>query len=73
MLEHVGDSQKQKDISMVLGMSGIITEKIDENLYRVLDTNNGNGYMGFVEVFTPRYFVFYTSQPSDIADSWVKT
>lgn len=72
MLEHVGDSQKQKDISMVLGMSGIITEKIDENLYRVLDTNNGNGYMGFVEVFTPRYFVFYTSQPSDIADSWVK-
>lgn len=72
MLEHVGDNQKQKNITTVLGMLGIRTEKIDENLYRVLDTNNGNGYMGFIEVFTPRYFVFYTTQLSNIADSWVK-
>ncbi|MBE0478316.1 hypothetical protein IBX65_04260 [Candidatus Aerophobetes bacterium] len=72
MLEHVGDTGMQKTITEVLGILEVETEQIDENLYRVLDTKENKEYMGFLEVFTPRYFVFYTLHLSDKADKWVK-
>jgi hypothetical protein len=71
MLEHVGDTGRQKEVTEIL--SNIVEiQKIDENLYRVLDTKENNEYMGFIEVLTPRYFVFNTLHPSDKADRWVK-
>lgn len=72
MLEHVGDTGEQKKVTEVLGVLGIETEQIDENIYRISDTRENGGYMGFLEVFTPRYFVFYTLYPSNEADRWVK-
>lgn len=72
MLEHVGDTGKQEKITEVLGVLRIKTEQIDENVYRVLDTKENGEYMGFLEVLTPRYFVFYTLHHSDKADRWIK-
>jgi hypothetical protein len=70
MLEHVGDTGRQQKVTELLAEFGIESQEIDENLYRILDKKEG--YMGFLEVLTPRYFVFYTLLPSDIADRWVK-
>jgi len=72
MLEHVGDNGKKKNIEQILSNFGIEAQKIDENLYKVLDKRKNEKYMGFIEVLTPRYFVFYTLHHSDIADKWVK-
>lgn len=72
MLEHVGDNGKQKEITQILSNFMIEVQKIDENLYRVLDNRENGEYMGFIEVLTPRYFVFYTLHHSDKADRWVK-
>ena len=72
MLEHVGETGKQKNVTEVLSVLGIESGQIDENLYRILDTRENGEYMGFLEVLTPRYFVFYTLHPSDKADRWVK-
>jgi len=72
MLEHVGDDKTQKDIAQILSNFGIEAQKIDENLYKVLDKRESGEYMGFIEVLTPRYFVFYTLHHSDKADKWVK-
>lgn len=72
ILEHVGDAGRQRTVTEVLSEIGIETQNIDENLYRVLDTKENREYMGFLEVLTPRYFVFYTLHYSDKADRWVK-
>lgn len=72
MLEHVGDTGEQKKVSEVLRVSGIETEQMDENLYRILDRRQNGEYMGFLEVLTPRYFVFYTLHPSEKTDRWVR-
>jgi hypothetical protein len=71
MLEHVGDTGRQKSITELLRELDIETKKIDENLYLTIDTRNSENYMGFFEVLTPRYFVFYTPHRSDITDKWV--
>jgi len=71
MLEHVGDSGNQKEITQILSNFLIETQRIDENLYKVLDKKQ-NEYMGFIEVLTPRYFVFYTLHHSDKVNKWVK-
>jgi hypothetical protein len=70
MLEHVGDTERQQKVTELLAEFGIESQEIDENLYRILDKKEG--YMGFLEVLTPRYFVFYTLHPSDKADRWIK-
>lgn len=72
MLEHVGDNGKQREITEILSNFMIEAHKIDENLYKVLDKKENGEYMGFIEVLTPRYFVFYTLHNSDKADRWVK-
>jgi hypothetical protein len=72
MLEHVGDTGTQKRVTEVLGKLEIVTEQIDENLYRVLDTKENKEYMGFLEVLNHRYFVFYSLHLSDKSDRWVK-
>jgi len=69
MLEHVGDTDRQKGITELLSSIGKETQKIDENMYRVLENKE---YMGFLEVLTPRYFVFYTLHHSEKADRWVR-
>ncbi|MEO0267820.1 MAG: hypothetical protein ABIM36_06775 [candidate division WOR-3 bacterium] len=72
MLEHIGDTEKQKKVTELLFGLGIECQEIDENLYRILDKGENGKYMGFLEVLTPRYFVFYTLHHSDKADRWVK-
>ncbi len=72
MLEHVGDTGRQRKVTEILSSIGAETQKIDENLYRVLDIKENREYMGFLEVLTPRYFVFYTLHHSDKADRWIK-
>ncbi len=72
MLEHTGDTGEQKKVTEILGGLRVKTEQIDENLYRILDTRENIEYMGFLEILTPRYFVFYTLYPSDKANRWVK-
>jgi hypothetical protein len=72
MLEHIGDTGRQRKVTDILAEFGIESQKIDENLYRILDKKIDEGYMGFLEVLTPRYFVFYTLHPSDKADRWIK-
>lgn len=72
MFEHVGSDNEQKDVTMVLNRLGVISEKIDDNLYRVSDIKEYKEYMGFLEILTPRYFVFYTIHYSDKTDRWVK-
>lgn len=72
MLEHIGDTGKQKKVTELLFRLGIECQEIDENLYRILDKRENGEYMGFLEVLTPRYFVFYTIHHSDKADRWVK-
>lgn len=71
MLEHVSDNGRQKKVTDLLSEFGIESKKIDDNLHCVLDKRNSE-YMGFFEVLTPRYFVFYTLHPSNVADKWVK-
>lgn len=44
MLEHVGDTGEQKKVTEVLGVLGIETEQIDENIYRISDTRENGGY-----------------------------
>ncbi len=72
MLEHVGDGGKQKKVTELLSGFAIECQEIDENLYRILDKRENEEYMGFLEVLTPRYFVFYTLHHSDKSDRWVK-
>ncbi len=72
MLEHVGDTGKQRKVIEILGNFKIEAQEIDENLYRILDPRENRGYMGFLEVLTPRYFVFYTLQLSKESDRWVR-
>ena len=72
MLEHVGDNGRQREVTELLGDLKIETQVIDENLYRVLDRENNGEYMGFLEVLTPRYFIFYTLHYSEKSDKWVK-
>jgi len=72
MLEHVGDNGRQREVTELLGDLKIETQEIDENLYRVLDRENNGEYMGFLEVLTPRYFIFYTLHYSEKSDKWVK-
>jgi len=69
MLEHVGDTDRQKGIAELFSSIGKETQKIDENMYRVLENKES---MGFLEVLTPRYFVFYTLHHSEKADRWVR-
>jgi len=72
MLEHIGDSGRQRKVTELLAEFGIESQRIDENLYRIVDKRTNGEYMGFLEVLTPRYFVFYTLHLSDKADRWVK-
>jgi|YelNatPaOPRAMG01_1025707.scaffolds.fasta_scaffold27034_2 hypothetical protein len=72
MLEHVGDNGSQKKIRDLLAEFRIESQEIDENLYRIEDKRTNEDYMGFLEVFSPRYFIFYTLHLSDKADRWVK-
>jgi hypothetical protein len=72
MLEHIGDTGRQKKVTDLLAEFGIECQKIDESLYCVVDKRTNGDYMGFLEVLTPRYFVFYTLHPSDKADRWIK-
>jgi len=71
MLEHVGDTGSQKKVADLLLSMNIEPRKIDEDLFLILDGRTGE-YMGFLEVLTPRYFVFYTIHHSDKADKWVR-
>lgn len=72
MLEHVGDNEKRKRVTDILGSLGIISEEIDDDLYKLGETGNNKEYMGFLEVLNPRYFVFYTLHESQKSDKWVK-
>jgi len=72
MLEHIGDTGRQRKVMEILADFGIECQKIDESLYCVVDKRTNRDYMGFLEVLTPRYFVFYTLHPSDKADRWIK-
>ncbi|MDI6734904.1 MAG: hypothetical protein QME42_01700 [bacterium] len=72
MLEHIGETGKQREVTELLSDMRIETQKIDEKLYRVLDMKENKEYMGFLEVLTPRYFVFYTLHHSGKANRWVK-
>ena len=72
MLEHVGDPTRQRKVTEILSEFGIDCKKIDENLYCILDKRTNGDYMGFLEVLTPRFFVFYTLHPSEKADKWIR-
>ena len=72
MLEHIGNAGQQKKVTEILAKLGVESQKIDEDIYCLLDKRTNGDYMGFLEVLTPRYFVFYTLQPSVKADRWVK-
>lgn len=72
MLEHVGDPTRQRKVTEILSEFGIDCKKIDENLYCILDKRTNGDYMGFLEVLTPRFFVFYTPHPSEKADKWIR-
>jgi hypothetical protein len=72
MLEHIGDTGRQKKVTDLLAEFRIECQKIDDSLYCVEDKRTNGDYMGFLEVLTPRYFVFYTLQPSNKADRWIK-
>jgi len=72
MLEHVGDPTRQRKVTEILSEFGIDCQEIDENLYRILDKRTNGDYMGFLEVLTPRFFVFYTLHPSEKADKWIR-
>lgn len=72
MLEHVGDSGRQRKVTEVLSALEIELQKIDDGLYRLVDKKENCEYMGFLEVLTPRYFVFYSLHHSDKTDKWIK-
>lgn len=72
MLEHIGDSGNQKKVTELLSGFNIECKEIDNNLYQIFDKRETGEYVGFLEVITPRYFVFYTLHHSDKADRWVK-
>lgn len=72
LLEHVGNTERQRKVTEVLYNFGVESQEIDENLYRILDKRANGEYIGFLEVLTPRYFVFYTLHHSDKADRWIK-
>lgn len=72
LLEHVGNTGRQRRVTEVLYNFGVESQEIDEKLYRILDKRANEEYIGFLEVLTPRYFVFYTLHHSDKADRWIK-
>ena len=72
LLEHIGDSERQRKVIELLADFKIEAQEIDQNLYRILDKRTNEDYIGFLEVLSPRYFVFYTIYSSDKTDKWVK-
>jgi hypothetical protein len=73
MLEHVGDSDKVKSITDILNSRGIVTTRLDNNLFKLQETKTAeNEYMGFLEILSHRYFVIYTLHESQKSDRWVK-
>lgn len=72
ILEYMGGNGEKKGITQILSNFAIESYKIDENLFKVSDKKENDLYMGFLEVITPRYFVFYTFHHSEKADKWVK-
>jgi len=72
MLEHVGDTGKMKNVMDIMSLLGIHTTQIDEKLYKLQEVGNNQEYMGFLEVLTLRYFVFYTLHESQKSDKWVR-
>jgi len=72
MLEHIGHNGQQKNASQLFNRIRIKLEQIDDSLYRVCDISRKKIYVGFLEVLSPRYFVFYTLHHSQEMDKWVK-
>ncbi len=72
MLEHVGDPGKVKRVTDIMNSRGILSTPIDNNLFKLQDIENGKEHMGFLEILSPRYFVFYTLHESQKSDRWVK-
>lgn len=72
MLEHVGDPGKVKRVTDIMNSRGILSTPIDNNLFKLQETENGKEYMGFLEILNPRYFVFYTLHESQKSDRWVR-
>lgn len=72
LIEHTGDSEKRSKVTDIMNRIGISLEIIDDGLFRIFD-NRSAEYMGFLEVFTPRYFVIYSLHLSQKIDSWVRS
>lgn len=72
MLEHVGDFGKVKTVTDILNSLGITSTRLDDNLFKLQETVNNKTYMGFLEILSPRYFIFYTLHESQKSDRWVK-
>lgn len=72
MLEHVGHSGNVKTALNIMKRRGILTSQIDDNLFKLQETDKKNLFMGFLETLTPRYFVFYSIHESQLADRWTK-
>ncbi|MHA1280495.1 MAG: hypothetical protein ACTSQ8_25335 [Candidatus Helarchaeota archaeon] len=72
MLEYVGHTGQQKNAKTLFNRIRIELEQIDDSLYRVRDNLRNNIYVGFLEVLSPRYFVFYTLHHSQEMDKWIK-
>lgn len=67
LIEHTGENDQIKPITDIMQNQGIRTDPIDDNLYRVFD-QYVQSYTGFLEVFSPRYFVVYSLQDSRLSD-----
>jgi len=72
MLEHVGHSGNVNTALNIMNRRGILTSQIDDNLFKLQETDKKNLFMGFLETLTPRYFVFYSIHESQLADRWTK-
>jgi hypothetical protein len=69
LIEHTGDGDKTKPVMAIMEDARVDLEPIDENVYRIRTQGR---YIGFFEVFTPRYFVIYSLLDSQELERWVR-
>jgi len=72
MLEHTGDLENIKSAVEILNYRNVQAIEIGESLYKLRETGKKDIFMGFLEILTPRYFVFYSIHDSQLVDRWVK-
>lgn len=72
MLEHADHIAHLKTAVDIMNLRRTVSFQIDDNLFKIKEIDKKELFMGFLEILTPRYFVFYSIHESQLIDRWIK-